>query len=149
MDLKEIMQKNVGRFSNKVPDWNAFPDTKDEGFKRAQFRMIGSGGARKQDPGSIEAQHFTLSIMCVPPGQGGRSHAHEVEEAFFMLKGHCVFFLEDEEGNREEVRLGPWDVISCPQDVYHGFYNDGVEDAFMQVIIGTKAIQPIRFRGME
>ena len=149
MDLKEIMKKSVGRFADKKADWNAFPDTKDEGFKRAQFRMVGSGGARINDPNAIEADKFTVSIMCVPPGQGGRSHAHEVVEAFFMLKGHCIFFMEDDNGNREEVRLGPWDIIHCPPDIYHGFYNDGVENAFMQVIVGTKELQPIRFKGLE
>src|SRR5690606_35928230 len=111
---------------------------------RAQYRMVGSGGARINDPNTIPADKFTVSIMCIPPGNGGRSHAHEVVEAFFVLKGHCVFFMEDEEGNkREEVRLGPWDIIHNPADVYHGFYNDGCEDAWVQVIVGTKALEPI------
>lgn len=149
MDLKKILQENVGRFAQKEGDWNAFPDTKEEGFKRAQYRFIGSGGARTHDPNAIEANNFTLSMMYLPPGQGGKSHAHEVEEAFFMLQGHCVFYFEDDQGNREEIRLGPWEVICAPKEVYHGFYNDSPEGCYMQVIVGKAKLDPIRFRGLK
>src|SRR5947209_128550 len=36
--------------------------------------------ARKTDPRAIAAEHFTLSVMFVPPGQGNAAHTHEVEE---------------------------------------------------------------------
>ena len=45
--IEEIMQKYVGRFREKKPDWAAFEDAKIEGYKRAQHRFIGAGAGRK------------------------------------------------------------------------------------------------------
>ena len=45
-------------------------------------------------------------------------------------------FVEDETGKRVSTRLGPWDCISCPAGVIHGYQNDGVEPVFMQVMLG-------------
>ena len=86
--VEEIMQKYVGRFREKKPDWAAFEDAKIEGYKRAQHRFIGAGGSGKHgDPTVIPAKNFTLSIMYVEPGQGNAAHTHEVEECFFVLQG--------------------------------------------------------------
>ena len=92
--LEDIMQKYVGRFRDKKPDWAAFEDAKVEGYKRAQHRFIGAGGSGKHgDPTVIPAKNFTLSIMYVEPGQGNAAHTHEVEECFFVLQGYLdVFF---------------------------------------------------------
>ena len=69
--IEEIMQRYVGRFKEKKPDWAAFEDAKIEGFKRAQHRFIGAGGSGKHgDPNAIPARAHTLSIMYVEPGQG-------------------------------------------------------------------------------
>ena len=69
--VEEIMQKYVGRFSEKTADWAAFEDAKIEGYKRAQHRFIGAGGSGKHgDPTVIPAKNFTLSIMYVPVGPG-------------------------------------------------------------------------------
>src|SRR5262249_60474437 len=83
--IEDIMQKYVGRFREKKPDWAAFEDAKIEGYKRAQHRFIGAGGSGKHgDPTIIPANNFTLSIMYVEPGQGNAAHTHEVEECFFV-----------------------------------------------------------------
>src|SRR6478736_8535511 len=101
MPVEEIMQKFVGRFKEKKPDWAAFEDAKIEGFKRAQHRFIGAGGSGKhRDPNVIPAGNFTLSIMYVPVGQGNAAHTHEVEENFFVLQGTVTVFMDDENGNR-------------------------------------------------
>ena len=99
LPLEEIMQRYVGRFSEKKPDWAAFEDAKIEGYKRAQHRFIGAGGSGKHgDPTVIPAREFTLSIMYVEPGQGNAAHTHEVEEVFFVLQGFLDVFVEDESG---------------------------------------------------
>lgn len=72
----------------------------------------------------------------MPPGQGNASHTHEVEEVFFVLKGHLTAFLEDEAGRRVNVNLGPWECISCPPGVIHGFVNEGPEPVYFQVMLG-------------
>ena len=137
VSIDEIMKKFVGRYSEKRADWAAFEDAKIEGFKRAQHRFIGAGGSGKHgDPTVIPAKNFTLSIMYVEPGQGNAAHTHEVEEVFFVLKGHLTAFLEDESGRRVDVRLGPWECIACPPGVIHGYINDSLEPVYFQVMLG-------------
>ncbi len=135
--LDEIMARYVARFSNRVPDWEAFEDAKIEGYKRAQHRFIGAGGSGKHgDPNAIPARAHTLSIMYVEPGQGNAPHTHEVEETFFVLKGLLDVFIEDEAGNRRETRLGAWDCITCPPGVIHGYDNKSLEPVWFQVMLG-------------
>jgi quercetin dioxygenase-like cupin family protein len=135
--LDELMSAYVGRFCEKRPDWAAFEDAKIEGFRRAQHRFIGAGGSGKHDdPTVIPARNFTLSIMYVEPGQGNAAHTHEVEELFFVLQGHLDVFIEDEEGKRLTKRLGPWECISCPPGVIHGYANDSLEPVYFQVMLG-------------
>ena len=135
--IEDIMQKFVGRFREKKPDWAAFEDAKIEGYKRAQHRFIGAGGSGKHaDPTVIPAKNFTLSIMYVEPGQGNAAHTHEVEEVFFVLQGYLTVFLEDETGHRVSRKLAPWECIACPPGVIHGFQNDGLEPVYMQVMLG-------------
>ena len=137
MTLEQIMDRYIGRFSEKKGDWAAFEDAKIEGYKRAQHRFIGAGGSGKHGDNSvIPAGNFTLSIMYVEPGQGNAPHTHEVEEVFFVLRGKLTVFVEDEKGRRVTRHLGPWECISCPPGVIHGYQNEGVEPAFFQVMLG-------------
>src|SRR2546427_9189788 len=95
--IEDIMQKYVGRFREKKPDWEAFEDAKIEGYRRAQHRFIGAGGAGKHDdPSVIPPRAFTLSIVFCPPGQGNAAHTHQVEEGFFILQSYLTVFIEDE-----------------------------------------------------
>jgi mannose-6-phosphate isomerase-like protein (cupin superfamily) len=139
MDLQELLARRVARFVDRMPDWDAFADARMEGYRRAQHRFIGSGASGKPDPRAIPAEHFTLSVMFVPPGQGNAAHTHEVEEVFFVLEGKLRVFLEDGRGARAETVLGRWDCVSCPPEVIHGFENVGLEPAYVQVMLGKAA----------
>ncbi|WP_184720484.1 cupin domain-containing protein [Caulobacter sp.] len=135
--LEEIADKYIAKFETRVPDWDAFSDANIEGYRRAQHRFIGAGASGKHDAaGIIPAENFTLSIMLVPPGQGNAPHTHEVEEVFFILKGRCVVFIDDEDGRRVSRELGPWECISCPAGVIHGYVNETDEDCYLQVVLG-------------
>jgi oxalate decarboxylase/phosphoglucose isomerase-like protein (cupin superfamily) len=135
--LEEIMSKYVARFADRRADWAAFEDAKIEGYKRAQHRFIGAGGSGKHnDSKAIPPKNFTLSVMYVEPGQGNAAHTHEVEEVFFVLRGYLDVFVEDEAGKRITQRLGPWECISCPAGVIHGYQNDSVEPVYFQVMLG-------------
>jgi len=137
MSIEEIAQRYVARFRDRKADWAAFEDAKVEGYKRAQHRFIGAGGSGKHgDASVIPPRGFTLSIMYVEPRQGNAAHTHEVEEIFFVLKGHLTAFLEDESGKRLDVRLGPWECIACPPGVIHGYINDSLEPVYFQVMLG-------------
>ena len=135
-DLENLLQRQVARFTDRKADWDAFADARVEGFRRAQHRFIGSGASGKPDPTVVPAEHFTLSVMFVPPGQGNAAHTHEVEEVFFVLKGKLLVFFEDGAGGRVEAVLGPWDCVSAPANVIHGFENVGLEPAYLQVMLG-------------
>jgi len=126
--LEQLLQAQVARWSERVPDWDAFADAKIDGYRRAQHRFIGVGASGKADGRSIPAEHFTLSVMLVPPGQGNAAHAHECEEVFFILQGQVKIFFQDATGWRAETVLGPWDCVS--------FENVGLEPAYLQVMLG-------------
>src|SRR4029077_16899983 len=135
--LEDIMQKYVGRFREKKPDWAAFEDAKLGGYKRSQHGFIGAGGSGKHtDPTIIPAGNFTLSIMYVEPGQGNAAHTHEVEECFFVLQGYLDVFVEDESGKRVTTRLGPGKSIARRAGVTPGYQNDSLEPVFFQVMLG-------------
>jgi mannose-6-phosphate isomerase-like protein (cupin superfamily) len=136
MTAEEMITRQVARFVDRRSDWDAFADARVEGYRRAQHRFIGSGASGKSDANVIPAEHFTLSIMFVPPGQGNAAHTHEVEEVFFILRGKVMVFFEDEAGHRAEATLGPWDCVSCPAGVVHGYHNAGLEPAYLQVMLG-------------
>ena len=137
LSLDEIGQKYVARFRDRKADWAAFEDAKIEGFKRAQHRFIGAGGSGKHGDGAaIPPRAFTLSIMYVEPGQGNAPHTHEVEEIFFVLQGYLTAFIQDEDGRRIDVRLGPWECIASPPGVIHGYINDSLEPVYFQVMLG-------------
>jgi mannose-6-phosphate isomerase-like protein (cupin superfamily) len=137
VSLQDIMDRYVGRFRDKVPDWAAFEDARIEGYKRAQHRFIGAGGSGKHDdPNAIPAGNFTLSIMYVEPGQGNAAHTHEVEECFFVLQGFLDVFVEEEAGEKLWTRLAPWECIACPAGVIHGFENRSLAPVYFQVMLG-------------
>jgi len=146
MTPEAMMQRYTRAFNDIAPDWKAFVDSEVEGTRRAQYRFIGAGGSGKHDdPDVIPAGAFTLSVMFLPPGQGGNSHTHEVEEVFFVLKGIVTLFIEDDAGRRTSKRMGPWECISCPAGVPHGFINEGPEGAYLQTLIGSGRPGPVGF----
>ena len=134
--LPELLERQVARWTDRIADWDAFADARVDGYRRAQHRVIGYGASGKTDGRYIPAEHFTLSVMFVPPGQGNAAHTHEVEEAFFILRGKVKVFIEDGQGNRAETVLGEWDCVSCPANVIHGYENVGLEPAYLQVMLG-------------
>jgi len=136
MSVEDIADQQVAYFKDRKPDWEAFSDALIDGYRRAQHRFIGNTSG-KADNSVIPVGAFTLSVMYVPPGEGNAPHTHEVEEIFFILQGHLMVFLEEEDGRRIECNLGPWDCISCPAGVIHGYQNDSVEPVYMQVMLGT------------
>src|SRR5437899_10811420 len=139
LSLDEIAERYIGRFRDKVPDWEAFEDAKIEGYRRAQHRFIGAGGSGKHDdPDVIPPRAFTLSIVYCPPGQGNAAHTHEVEEVFFVLQGVLTVFIEDETGRQLRRRLGPWECTASPPGVIHGFQTESLDPVYLQLMLGNE-----------
>ncbi len=143
---EEIFSRCVRRFNQTEGDWNAFADAQIEGHRRAQHRFIGGGGSGKHDdPDVVQAGHFTLSVMLMPPGQGASEHTHEVEEVLFVLQGELTVTIQDEQGRTSARALSRWDCISCPAGVPHGFWNRGTGDVYVQVMIGKARPGPVGY----
>ncbi|HXG36371.1 MAG TPA: cupin domain-containing protein [Dehalococcoidia bacterium] len=138
LSLEEIARRYTARFRDRTADWDAFADARVEGYRRAQHRFIGAGASGKvDDQNVVPPRAFTLSVMYVPPGQGNAPHTHEVEEVFFVLQGYLNVFLMDESGQRVDIRLGPWECVSCPPGIFRGYVNDSLEPVYFQVILGN------------
>ena len=146
LSLDEILRTHVRRFGEIEPDWNAFADSQIEGRRRGQYRFIGAGGSGKHNDGRfIPAGNFTLSVMILPPGQGGSAHSHEVEEVFFVLDGEMTVFLQDESGREVRTVLKKWECISCPAGVMHGFVNESQAPCHVQTLIGKGRPGPVGY----
>ena len=146
LSLEQIAERYVARFRDRKADWEAFEDAKIDGFRRAQHRFIGAGGSGKHGAGdAIPPRGFTVSIMYVEPGEGNAPHTHEVEEVFFVLQGYLTAFIQDENGKRIDVTLGPWECISCPPGVIHGYINDSLEPVYFQVMLGRAQPETIGY----
>ncbi len=133
----------VQKLTDKEWDWSTFGSQGDyqEDLKRGQIRMVGGSITGVHDePGTIPAEHFTVSFMIIPPGHLAPSHAHpDVEEAFFVLDGEALAWWEDAEtGEKLEAKLGRHDLIMSPAHVMHGIKNIGDSDLVVQVLIGSQ-----------
>jgi mannose-6-phosphate isomerase-like protein (cupin superfamily) len=147
-DLARRMKGNVGRYADKVPDWDAFPASR--GFPelaRSQIRYIGAGGAHEKtdDTQTLPPDHFTLSVMQQPVGKYGASHAHECKEAFLVLDGVLTIGWEWD-GEVILARCGAKDM--CLHDVWrpHGFRNEGVDPVKLSVMVGKSRPLPPKYR---
>src|SRR2546428_9745895 len=85
--IEGIMQKYVGRFREKKPDWAAFEDAKIEGYKRAQHRFSGAGASgQHRDPRPTPAKNLPLSTKSFEPAQGNAAHPPTAEDTLFLFK---------------------------------------------------------------
>lgn len=141
--LRIEMDAYTGRYTDKSFDWDAFPPSR--GFPeldRAQMRYIGAGSSPKtDDPGTVPAGRFTLSLVHQPVGKYGASHAHEVEEAFLVLGGVLTVGWEWD-GEVIEAKLGPRDLVLHASGRPHGFRNDGVEPVLVSIQVASGAPRP-------
>jgi mannose-6-phosphate isomerase-like protein (cupin superfamily) len=144
--LATRMKTHVGRYADKVPDWDAFPGSR--GFPelaRSQIRYIGAGGSPKiDDPTTLAPDHFTLSMVHQPVGKYGASHAHEVEEAFLVIQGVLTVGWEWD-GEVILARLGPKDMVLQAKNIPHGFKNEGVEPVLVSIMLGKARPNPPQY----
>ena len=131
---------HVQRYGGKELDWEPFAkqgDLKEE-YRRAHVRMVGASITGKHfEPGTVTANNFTLSVMMMPPGAVAPSHAHEVEEVFFVVKGELTAWWEDDDGRIVDTVLKEREMIYSPAGIMHGLRNHTDEEALVQVVIGV------------
>jgi mannose-6-phosphate isomerase-like protein (cupin superfamily) len=140
---KENFDLYVQRLNDKEWDWSTFggQGEYDMELERAQARMVGGSITGVHDePGTIPADHFTVSFMTVPPGHVVPTHGHpDSEEAFFVLDGEATAWWENPDTEeRFEAKIGRHDLIMSPAHMMHGLKNIGTTDLIVQVIIGAQ-----------
>jgi mannose-6-phosphate isomerase-like protein (cupin superfamily) len=133
---REEMLKRVARFTELKPT-----DPKSFGSNMipqgvSSFSVIGRGVAEDSSlqPPISDAQSFNTVIVKSMPGTGAPMHSHPTVEVFVTLNSQWVFFWGDKE--EEQLTLGPWDTISFPPGVMHGFRNIGSEEGCLYAILG-------------
>jgi mannose-6-phosphate isomerase-like protein (cupin superfamily) len=146
-DLAARMKRNVGRYAEKLPDWDAFPASR--GFPelaRSQIRYIGAGGAHEKtgDANTLPPNHFTLSVMHQPVGKYGAAHAHECKEAFLVLDGVLTIGWEWD-GEVILARCGAKDMCLHDSNRPHGFRNEGVDPVKLSVMVGAARPLPPQY----
>lgn len=141
------LRSHIGRFTDKQPDWDAFPSNRGyPELARAQIRYVGAGGSPKVcDPSTMPAEHFTLSLVHLPAGNYAASHVHDVEEAFFVVKG-VLTVASDYDGKIVRSRMGPRDMLLNEPGRPHGFLNDGVEPVLMAIMVANLKDKPVAIR---
>ena len=133
---REEMLKRIARFSELKPtDPKAFGGNMiPQGV--SSFSVVGRGVADDPSlqPPIAEAQGFNTVIVKSMPGAGAPLHSHSTVEVFVPLNSQWVFFWGD--NPEDQTTLGPWDTISFPPGVMHGFRNVGTEESFLLAILG-------------
>jgi mannose-6-phosphate isomerase-like protein (cupin superfamily) len=144
--LAAELRHHVVRHVAKTFDWDAFPSNR--GFpdlERAQMRYVGAGGSPKVgEPGTLQPEHFTVSLIFKHIGKYAACHAHEIEESFLIIDGVLTVGWE-RDGEVVEVKLGPKDMILNARDIGHGFRNDGIEPVLMSISVDVGKPLPPRY----
>jgi mannose-6-phosphate isomerase-like protein (cupin superfamily) len=135
--LQERLEAQVGRYLQKVWDWDAFPASRGyPELARAQMRFVGSGGSPKVgDRATLTPEHFTCSLLYQEPGRYAAVHTHEIEEIFFVLEGRLTVSW-DFDDEPVDLVLGPGDALVNPPERAHGFRNDGPSPMTAQFMVG-------------
>lgn len=132
--------EHVQRFGAKELDWQPFAAQGDidESYRRAHVRMVGASiTGRHEEAGTVTASNFTLSVMMLPPGVVAPSHAHEVEEVFFVIKGEITAWWEHDDGTVLSTVLKEREMVFSPAGIMHGLRNHTDEETLVQVVIGV------------
>lgn len=92
------------------------------------FDALGSPVWRLVHPTTTGSRMLGVSVVVVPPGGRVLRHRHPYEEAYTVLTGTGLMFLEDE----GVFRLEPGMSVYVAAGALHGQYNDG--DAPLEIL---------------
>src|SRR3989475_2821452 len=68
--LEELLRTRVARFVERVPDWDAFADAREEGYRRAPHRYTPARACGETHAPPIPRAHLPPTGVFAPPGQG-------------------------------------------------------------------------------
>lgn len=88
-----------------------------------EFHALGAPVYRLIHPRTVGSVGVGVSLCVMQPGQRVRRHRHDYEEAYYVLRGTGLMYLED----HEPVRLEPGLSVYIAANRVHGQVNDGSE----------------------
>lgn len=132
------LEKRLVRYSDLVPCYNAFVDTRTPGSEaKENFTIIGPGVSENPDQyvHIAEPHGFNVGGARQPPGCVNSQHSHKTAEVFVVHKGTWRFDF-GEDGQDAQVTLNEGDVVSIPTGIFRGFTNVGDGSGYLYAILG-------------
>jgi quercetin dioxygenase-like cupin family protein len=87
------------------------------------FRELGGTVRRLIHPATVGPTNLGLSIVFMNPGEEVVRHRHASEEAYFVVQGEGVMYLE----GHPDIRLVKNLAVYIPSNAVHGQKNTGDE----------------------
>lgn len=130
----EEVHRNVVRFKQVTPNWEAYPEAILPAHQRAIYRYVGTaGGVDERIPPTVTTGDVSFALAYADPGRGAPLHDHTSQEIFLPLTGSWRIYFGEE--GKEDVILEPWDAVLVPRGMQRGFANAGREPGYLMAII--------------
>lgn len=97
----------------------------------ADFRDLGGTIRRLIHPSTVGPTNLGLSIAFLNPGEEVVRHRHPSEEAYFVIQGEGVMYLE----NHPEIQLAKNVAVYIPSNAIHGQKNTGDEPLIIVAVL--------------
>ena len=91
----------------------------------------------------VEFAQLGVNVSVLEAGQTVLYHAEANQEAFLVLAGECLLFVEG-----EQRRLRPWDFFHAPPGTEHGFAGAGEEPCVI-LMVGARSTPQVRYPASE
>lgn len=91
------------------------------------FMALGSRVERLVHPKTLGSQQLGVSIVHMGPGERVKRHRHEYEEAYYVVEGNGVMYLE----GVGDIELRPGRSVYIPPQTIHGQVNTSEEEQLL------------------
>jgi quercetin dioxygenase-like cupin family protein len=138
MPLSDKLSLRLVRYTDLVPCYNAFIDTRSPGSsKKENFTIIGPGVSENPDQyvHIAEPHGFNIGGARQPPNCVNSQHSHETAELFVVHTGQWSFNIGEFDKDAKII-LNEGDVISIPTHMFRGFENIGKATGFLWAVLG-------------
>lgn len=91
------------------------------------FMALGSRVERLIHPKTVGSQQLGVSIAHMGPGERVKRHRHEYEEAYYVIEGNGVMYLE----GVGDIELRPGRSVYIPPQTIHGQVNTSQQEQLL------------------
>jgi quercetin dioxygenase-like cupin family protein len=142
VDKKFVAEEHVARFSD-VMQRGSYSGGADSHMEQHRKKIYGVLGANVTSGASSHTllppnEGFTLNFMQCEPGNSPALHSHDTIEVFVPIKGTWRIIFQEDNGDRQEIVVGPFDVVECPVGIWRTLRNESDEPAIVMGIFSIK-----------